>query len=153
MEQQVGGMKQGLLEFLDVSRPTQAIFLYIAVTLMIVFKEQIPVGVYNQLDTFLGRTLIVGLVVFFTTFYGWILGLLSAVAFSLLIGLPRPFTEGFGSGGETAIQVIPTNKKWFVEKVFGENPVAIEEEKVVTSPVQNDSPGNLTGGVQNTSVQ
>ena len=153
MEVQVGGMKKGLLEFLDKSRPTQALFLYIVMTLIIVFKEQIPVGVYTQLDSFPGRLLIVVLLLTFAQLYGWILALLSAVAFALLLGLPRPITEGFGSGGETSIKVIPTEKKWFVEKVFGENPIAIEEEKVVTEAVQNDSPGALTGGVQNTSVQ
>jgi hypothetical protein len=153
MEVQVGGVKKGLLEFLDKSRPTQALFLYIVMTLIIVFKEQIPVGVYTQLDSFPGRLLIVVLLLTFVQLYGWILALLSAVAFALLLGLPRPITEGFGSGGETSIKVIPTEKKWFVEKVFGENPIAIEEEKVVTEAVQNDSPGALTGGVQNTSVQ
>ena len=154
MEVQMGSMKNGILEFVDKSRPTQVIFLYILVTLAIVFKEQVPVSIYNQLDTFPGRLLILVSVVSLATFYNWILGLLAAIAFTLLIGLPHPYiSEGFGSGGETAIQVVPTSKKWFVEKVFGENPVAIEEEKVVTSPVQNDSPGNLSGGVQNTSVQ
>jgi hypothetical protein len=153
MEVQVGGVKKGLLEFLDRSRPTQALLLYISITLAIVFKEQIPVGVYNQLDSFPGRLLIVFILVTFVQVYGWILGLVAAVAFALLIGLPRPITEGFGSGGETSIKVVPTEKKWFVEKVFGENPIAIEEEKVVTEAVQNDSPGALTGGVQNTSVQ
>lgn len=154
MEVQMGGMKNGILEFIDKSRPTQVIFLYILVTLMIVFKEQIPASIYNQLDTSIGRLFILVTVVSLVTFYNWILGLLAAVAFTLLIGLPHPYlSEGFGSGGETSLQVVPTSKKWFVEKVFGENPIAIEEEKVVTSPVQNDSPGNLTGGVQNTSVQ
>lgn len=122
-------------------------------TLIIVFKEQIPVGVYTQLDSFPGRLLILFLLLTFVQLYGWILALMAAIAFALLLGLPHPITEGFGSGGETSVQVVPTTKKWFVEKVFGENPIAIEEEKVLTEPVQNDSPGALTGGVQNTSVQ
>ena len=147
------GLKKGITEFLEKSRPTQALFFYIFTVLVIIFKEQIPVGIYKQLDTVIGRLLIVLVLLSFVTFYGWILALLAAVAFALLIGLPNPIREGFGSGGETAVQVVPTSKKWFVEKVFGENPIAIEEEKVVTSPVQNDSPGSLTGGVQNTSVQ
>jgi hypothetical protein len=153
MEVQVGGVKKGLLEFLDKSRPTQALFLYILFTLMIVFKEQLPVGIYTQLDSFPGRLLILFSLVTCVQLYGWIVGLIAAIAFALLLGLPNPITEGFGSGGETSIKVIPTEKKWFVEKVFGENPIAIEEEKVVTEAVQNDSPGALTGGVQNTSVQ
>lgn len=153
MEVQIGGMKKGILEFLEKSRPTQSILLYIIVTLAIVFKEQIPVGVYTQLDSMPGRVFILFALLTIVQLYGWILALLAAIAFVLLLGLPNPITEGFGSGGETSIQVIPTTKKWFVEKVFGENPIAIEEEKVLTEPVQNDSPGALSGGVQNTSVQ
>lgn len=153
MEVQVGGMKKGILEFLEKSRPTQSLLLYISMTLMIVFKEQIPVSVYVQLDSFPGRLLILFILVTFVNVYGWILGLLAAIAFALLLGLPHPLTEGFGSGGETSVQVIPTEKRWFVEKLFKEHPIAIEEEKVVTEAIQNDSPGSLSGGVQNTSVQ
>jgi len=153
MEVQVGGMKKGLFEFLEKSRSTQTLFVYICMTLIIVFKEQIPVGIYTQLDSFPGRLLILFIIITFVHLYGWIPGLLAAIAFALLLGLPNPITEGFGSGGETSIQVVPTGKKWFVEKLFNENPIAIEEEKVVTDAIQNDSPGALSGGVQNTSVQ
>lgn len=151
---QLGGVRESLVDFLEKTKYFQTILLYIVFTILIVFKGQIPPSIYEQADTFLGRLLAVFVVAFVTVQYDWILGLLAAVAVSLLLGLPKtkPVKEGFGSGGETAVQVVPTSKKWFVERVLHENPIAIEEEKVITSPVQNDSPSGPGGGVQNTSV-
>lgn len=154
MNVQLGGVRESLLDFLQKTKTFQTVLVYISIILVIVFKNQIPPPVYEQADSFLGRLLAVFLVAFVTIQFDWILGLLTAVAIALLLGLPRgtPVMEGFGSGGETSIQVIPTSKKWFVERVLHENPIAIEEEKVITSPVQNDSPSGPGGGVQNTSV-
>ncbi len=155
MEVQLGGVRESLVDFLQKTKTFQTVLVYIALILVIVFKNQIPPAIYEQADSFLGRLLAVFFVALITIQFDWILGLLSAVAVALLLGLPRgspSFKEGFGSGGETSVQVIPTNKKWFVERVLHENPIAIEEEKVITSPVQNDSPSGPGGGVQNTSV-
>ncbi len=156
MEVQLGGVRESLLDFLQKTKTFQTVLVYIALILVIVFKNQIPPVIYEQADSFLGRLLAVFVVALITVQFDWILGLLTAVAIALLLGLPRgstpSFKEGFGSGGETSVQVIPTTKKWFVERVLHENPIAIEEEKVVTSPVQNDSPSGVSGGVQNTSV-
>ena len=151
---QLGGVRESLVDFLEKTKFFQTILLYIIFTIMIVFKGQIPPAIYEQADTFLGRLFAVFLVAFVTLQYDWILGLLAAVAIALLLGLPKqkPMREGFGSGGETAIQVIPTDKKWFVERALHENPIAIEEEKVITSPIQNDARSGPSGGVQNTSV-
>jgi hypothetical protein len=154
-EIQMGGVRESLLDFLQKTKPFQSILLYIIFTLIIVFKQLIPPIIYEQLDSFLGRLLAIFLVSVVTTEFGWILGLLAAMAVALLLGLPKgasAIREGFGSGGETGLQVVPTNKKWFVERALHENPIAIEEEKVVTQPVQNDSPSGVGGGVQNSSV-
>lgn len=150
---QMGGIRQGLVDFIEKTKMFQSILLYIVFTLLIVFKETIPVSIHKQADSFLGRLFIVATVYLITIQYNWILGILAAVAFGLFLGLPRSVTEGFGSGGETSLQVVPTTKKWFVEKVLHENPVAIEEEKVVTSAVQDNSQSGPGGGVQNSSVQ
>jgi hypothetical protein len=154
MNVQLGGVRESLLDFVEKTKTFQTVLVYIAIILLIVFKNQIPPVIYEQADSFLGRLLAVFLVALVTIQFDWILGLLTAVAIALLLGLPRrtSLQEGFGSGGETSIQVIPTNKKWFVERVLHENPIAIEEEKVLTSAIQNDAPSGPGGGVQNTSV-
>jgi hypothetical protein len=38
----------------------------------------------------------------------------------------------------TDFQIIDDKKKWFVEEVLHENPIAIRDEKVETSSVQDD---------------
>lgn len=154
MEVQLGGVRESLVDFLQKTKYFQSILLYIVLTVLIIFKGQIPPVIYEQADSFLGRLLAIFFVASVTIHYDWILGLLAAVFVALLLGLPKAgsLREGFGSGGETAIQVVPTNKKWFVERVLHENPIAIEEEKVVTSPVQNDTRSGVGGGVQNTTV-
>ena len=154
MELQTGGtLQKGIVDFIEKTKSFQIGLLYIFYTLMIVFKEQIPASYYRQADTFLGRLFIVVSVYGITMYYSWILGILAAIAYALLLGLPQSIQEGFGSGGETSLQVVPSTKKWFVEKVLKENPVAIEEEKVVTSAVQDDTRSGTGGGVQNSSVQ
>ena len=40
--------------------------------------------------------------------------------------------EGFSNGDGIAIRHIPTKHRWFVEKVFGEQPTRIEEDRVTT---------------------
>jgi hypothetical protein len=154
MEVQIGGLRESLLDFLKRTSTFQSVLLYILFILMIVFKNMIPPIVYDQADTFLGRLFTLFLVAFLTKEYGWILGLLAALSIALLLGLPKgqSIREGFGSGGETALQVVPTSKKWFVERALHENPIAIEEEKVITSAIQTDSESGVSGGVQNTSV-
>lgn len=157
VEIQRGPLQKLLIEYFENTKQTQAVLLYIYATLLIVFKDQIPPSVYLQADSLLGRIFILISTYFVTVTYGWILGLLLAIAYALLLGLPnqqRTMTEGFSSGGETSLQVIPTAKKWLVEKILHENPIAIEEEKVMTQPVQNDSPSGYAsgGGVQNTNV-
>lgn len=155
---QKGSAQQLLIDYFENTKQTQSILLYIFITLMIVFKDQIPPSVYLQADTFLGRIFILASVYFVTSYYGWILGLLYAIAYALLLGLPNQrsssIQEGFGSGGETSLQVVPTAKKWLVEKILHENPVAIEEEKVVTSPIQNNDRSGYasSGNVQNSNV-
>ena len=154
MDIQTGGtLQKGLIDFMEKTKSFQIGLLYIFYTLMIVFKEQIPASFHKQADSFLGRLFIVLSVYGITTYYSWILGIIAAIAYALLLGLPHSIEEGFGSGGETSLQVVSSTKKWFVEKVLKENPVAIEEEKVVTSAVQDDTRSGTGGGVQNSSVQ
>lgn len=155
---QKGSAQKLLLDYLENTKQTQSILLYIFITLVIVFKDQIPPSIYVQSDSLLGRIFIVVSVYFVTSYYGWILGLLYAIAYALLLGLPNQLSstvkEGFGSGGESSLQVVPTAKKWLVEKILHENPIAIEEEKVVTSAVQNDNRSGYasSGNVQNSNV-
>jgi hypothetical protein len=54
--------------------------------------------------------------------------------------------EGFEPSDYSTL-IVPSKKKWFVEEVLGENPVAIVDEKVRTSAIQDN------GRYQKSSVQ
>lgn len=148
-------LQSAVLEFIQKSKSSIMLLLYIATVLIIVFKDTIPETVHHQADSFLGRCLGLGLVVFITSEYGWILGLLTAISVSLLIGSRMSaIEEGFGSGGETSKIMIPKTKRWFIERALNENPTAIEEEKMTRESMIDDTRGGYSsgGGVQNSSV-
>jgi hypothetical protein len=148
-------LQSAVLDFIQKSKSSIILLLYIATVLIIVFKDTIPETIHHQADSFLGRCLGLGLVIFITNEYGWILGLLTAMSVSLLIGSRMAaIQEGFGSGGETSKITIPKTKRWFVERALKENPTAIEEEKVTRESQIDDTRGGYSsgGGVQNSSV-
>ena len=69
---------------------------------------------------------------------GWVYGLLTAMAFLLILnGAPRLDTpvEAFDGGGSVSEKKI-IGKKWFVERVLGENPKKIATDKVFTTAVE-----------------
>ena len=132
------------------TKPKHELFLYAFFLLAIVFKETIPPGVYQQADTLVGRLFLVFLLFLLLQYYDWTLALLATGAFVLLLGLPVARTrEGF----QDSLSVIPpTKKRWFVERLFKEHPIVIEEEKVITSAVQDNSRSGTGGNVQNSSL-
>jgi hypothetical protein len=80
-------------------------------------------------------------------YYSWILGIIAAIACALPLASPIQSKRDLVQEVKHQSQVIPTTKKWLVEKILKENPVAIEEEKVVTSAVQDDTRSGTGGGV------
>jgi hypothetical protein len=68
---------------------------------------------------------------------GWVYGILTALAFLLILnGAPQNMElEGFDGGGTVTEKKI-IGKKWFVEKILGENPKKIATDKVTTTAVE-----------------
>jgi hypothetical protein len=70
---------------------------------------------------------------------GWVYGLLTAITFLLIInGASRIDTsrlEAFDGGG-TVSEKKTIGKKWFVERVLGENPTKIATDRVTTTAVE-----------------
>jgi energy-coupling factor transporter transmembrane protein EcfT len=127
----------------------------IAMVLVIVFLEKVPIEIRKQADSFLGRALLIVFTVIVTILYGWPMGILAGLMSALLIGaggihpITRAVTEGFSS--EMNVRIVPDKHKWFVEKVLGENPLLIEDDTVTTSAVQ-DLTERGGGSVQSSSV-
>jgi hypothetical protein len=111
----------------------------VLLALLIVYSSLVPNDVRLFADSLLGRILGILWVYLAVEGLGWLFGLFTALAFLMILYLsPRPSfsTEGFhGSSGVVEKERI--GRRWFVERVLGEDPVAISTEKVTTLPVQD----------------
>jgi hypothetical protein len=154
---QIGGVQEQMSDLLSKYGPPTQVLLLLVIFLGVVFLPKLPTELADQSDTVYGRLFHSGLVYFVTQTYGWPTGIVMALFSALLISagsnqrLPGSIKEGFNSD----ITIIDSSHKWFVEKVLGENPLLIEEENVITMPVQSTNrrgTGSYGGGVQNTSV-
>ncbi len=107
--------------------------------LIIVYSPVIPFEYRTFADSLLGRIFGVAIVYGVVETLGWVYGLLTAIAFLLVInGAPSNFTagtEGFDGGGTVTEKKI-VGRKWFVEQVLGENPKKIATDKVITTAVE-----------------
>lgn len=126
----------------------------------VAMAHKFPPEIYRFTDTLLGRAILFTLVIAFTAWKGWAIGLLSALFALRLIQhtgrTQRDVEERFSgrikehftsrlpdmgvplnSNDDMAIRSIPKPKhRWFVEKIFDENPTMLETEKVRTLAVQ-----------------
>jgi energy-coupling factor transporter transmembrane protein EcfT len=127
----------------------------LAMILVIVFLEKVPIEIRKQADSLLGRALLLTFTGIVILLFGWPMGILAGLMSALLIGaggihpISKPVEEGFSS--EMNVRIVPDKHKWFVEKVLGENPLLIEDDTVTTSAVQDYS-DKYTGSVQSDSV-
>ena len=152
---QIGGVQEQMSDLLSKYSPPISVLLLLGVFLGIVFLPKLPNALIEHSDAIYGRALHFGLVSYVTNTFGWTFGILVALFSALLIGAGSqrrlPVKEGFNSD----VKLVDSKEKWFVEKVLGENPFLIEEENVLTLPVQDldkRGTGSYGGSVQNTSV-
>ena len=111
----------------------------ILLMLLIVYSVAVPVSLRTFMDSLLGRILGVLWIYGITESLGWVYGILTAMAFLLLLyrspSSSYDSLEGFDGGG-TVSQKRRMGKRWFVERVLGEQPIAIATDRVITHPVQ-----------------
>jgi hypothetical protein len=136
---QQGGMVNSFHVFMmNLDSPAKLIYGFILV-LIIVYSPVIPVEYRSFADSLLGRIFGVAIVYGVIETLGWVYGLLTAMAFLLVLnGAPSNYvagTEGFEGGGTVTEKKI-IGRKWFVEQVLGENPKKIATDKVTTTAVE-----------------
>jgi hypothetical protein len=146
-----GGFRVQIDDLFHKYEPPIMILTGLLMVIVIVFLEKIPLEVRKQADTTLGRALLLTFTAITTMLFGWPLGIVAALMSVLLIGAGsiEPVMEGFSS--EMNVRLIPSQHKWFVEKVLGENPLLIEDQTVDTSAVQDLSEKD-SGNVQSNTV-
>ena len=87
----------------------------------------------------------------------WATGLLAAVVcLVLFVRIQKPDTEeGFISESEVgngiSTKMVTTSNRWFVERVLGEQPIGISDDRVVTRAVSDqDNRTNSSSSMSNT---
>lgn len=137
MYQQGGMVNSFQVLLMNLDSPAKLIYGFLLV-LLIVFSPEIPFEYRTFADSLLGKIFGVAIVYGVIETMGWVYGILTAMAFLLVLnGAPRDNTglEGFDGGGTVTEKKI-IGKKWFVEKVLGENPKKIATDKVTTSAIE-----------------
>ena len=106
--------------------------------LVIIYSPLIDTEYRVFADSLLGRVFGIGIVYGVIHTLGWVYGLLTALAFLLVLhGAPRTIgLEGFDGGGTVTEKKI-IGRRWFVEQVLGENPKKIATDKVTTSAIED----------------
>jgi hypothetical protein len=139
VQQQQGGMHQVVnsLQEMVHTMDSPGKFLYGAVmAVIIVYSSLIPSEYRAFADSMLGRVFGIAIVYGVVEGMGWIYGLLTALAFLLIIqGVPSS-NEGFEGGG-TVSEKSRIGGDWFVEKVLGEHTRKIATDRVNTQAVQD----------------
>lgn len=129
--------------------------LLVGLVLVSAYVSRIPSDTLAYFRSRLVQGLALVTIFLLTTNYGWIHGILAALAFALVLSRAireaKPAASGFQDYTPAVIfsnnvdtTLIPQDNRWFVEKVLGENPYLIREKDVRTNAVQDDSERSMT---------
>lgn len=132
MSSMIVSIQQGVA---SMDSPLSLLYGFIMI-LVIVYANVVPIEIRTFMDSPLGRILSIGWIYVIIETKGWIYGLLTALAFLILLRSSVSTLSANVQEGFEVIEKPRIGKRWFVEKVLGETPVMISTEKVVTSPVQ-----------------
>lgn len=139
-----GGVREIVVDFSKRQMAFVELVGGILLILGIVFPANIPIEFRKQASTLLGRLLLFCILVIILLYGKWTYGVLFAVFIAILLSTRSP-KEGFTS--EFTFNMVNDKKKWWVEQVLNENPVAIQDDKVSTNAVQ-DNGETTTSSVQ-----
>ncbi len=145
---QMGGVRSTVL---GEARDMTTYILLVGLVLVSVYESRIPESALAYFRSRLVQGLSLVAVFLITVNYGWIHGILAALAFALVVSRAirtaktYPAYSGFQDYTPAVIftnnvdtTLIPQDNRWFVERVLGENPYLIRERDVRTSAVQDD---------------
>lgn len=133
-----GGAKEHILDIIKKYAQPLNVYIGIALVLGITYVGQIPDSITYRANTLLGRIFLFILTIIVADTYSWIYALLMAIFTVLVIGVaPRTLKEGFN--GEMDVKFVSQKKRWWVEEVFEENPLGIEDDTVKTTAIQDNT--------------
>lgn len=124
-------MKDQMLQLLNNIDSPEKLLYGVIIILLITYSSLIPSEYRTFADSILGKVLGLSVIYGVTQTMGMIYGLLTAIAFLLMLQGASRLYEGFnGTKKETV------GDRWFVEKILGEYPVSIESDHKETYPIQ-----------------
>ena len=136
-----GGAKEHMIDI--IKKYAQPLNVYVGVTLilLITYVGQIPKNIAFRANTFIGRLVLFSLTILAAEMYSWVYALLMALFTVLIIAVsPRTLKEGFQAlAPDIDLKLVTQKNKWWSEKVFKEDPIGIEEDRVSTSSIQDNT--------------
>ena len=94
------------------------------------FAESAPRKSLEFLDNYLGRSLFFIVPFIFSVLLDWPTGLLAAVVSLILFTRLQKYEVSEGFVNDTLTELVPSSKRWFVERVLGETPIAISNDRI-----------------------
>jgi hypothetical protein len=135
-----GGSKNYIFDILSKHSTTINVYVMSILVLTIVFVKEFPLEIRAYAGTIPGNVVLFFATLIIADKYSWVSGLLMALLSLLLLSLgPRTVAEGFQSPYTNNMKIVTDKEKWWVEKVFKENPLAIQEDIVNTKQIQDGS--------------
>jgi len=140
-----GGAREYVMDIVRKQWTPIEVYILILLGLGIVFVREIPLSVRRYADTFLGRIILFGIAVILTMKTPWINGILLAIFTLLLLSMSPRSSEGFHNS-TTSVKMVSGNKPWWSEAIMNENPIAVEEDEVYTSAIQDGANSSRSTG-------
>jgi len=136
-----GGAREQLIDIVKKYAQPLNIYIGIALVLAITYIGQIPKSVAFRANTTPGRLILFVLTIVVADTYSWIYALLMALFTVLIIAVaPRTLKENFQDmNGDVDVKFVSQKKRWWAEEVLKEDPLGIEEDKVRTIAIQDNS--------------
>jgi len=132
-----GGAREHILDILKKYAQPLNIYIGIILVLAITYIGQIPKSFAFRANTLLGRILLFTLTIVIADTYSWIYALLMALFTVLIISVaPRTLNEKFQN---IDVKLVSQKKRWWSEEVLKEDPLGVEEDRVKTTAIQDNS--------------
>lgn len=151
---QLGGAKfqQQVLDWTKQSNSLYITVMFSLIFLWAVYSEKLPFQYRWQLNTPIGRLLLLLLLYIVYLLAGWIPALLFAIAIAMTwanrpLYKPVGMKEGIEGFGDNIKVTEADPHMWFVEKALKENPQRIVQDRIQTFAIQEDN----TSGTSRTS--
>ena len=120
--------------------------LLVVLVLLSAYVSRIPSSFLTKFRSIYYKVGGLFLIVVVTTAYGWIHGILAALAFALIVSRSSRHAEGFMEyipamlfGDSDGTTIIDNSHRWLSEDILGRNPKLIRDKEVKTSAVQDMS--------------